>query len=559
MNVMHTVSSSLKVLEKIIRHMSKWERLTVLILTAVILAALGRLALPALLEIPQTLGSAVYGEGLIGNYKTLNPLFADFNEADRDIGRLVFSGLLKYSPKEKNFIPDLAAEIKRSKDDLTYIVALKKNIFWHDGEPVTADDVVFTFQKIVQDAGFKNLILKSAFKDVKIQKIDNETVSFTLKNKNSYFPSYLTTGLLPAHILKEAEVSNLDKNIFNKRPIGTGPYQIASGSDLNSSILLRKFENFYGKEPFFDFVRFSFYKTPEDIVSNKNKFNVIPKISDSALKDRIQNGKRIIMNYSLAEYVAAFFNLERPWVSKKKIRQALMKSVDKNRIPDLIRSVLVIDTLGLKRAESEWINEYDPTAVEDIFKNLGYKKDGNGFWRDSKNQVLTLAFLTERFPNNPVVEQKTAVLADFLKNSWQNQGIKIELRREEGRNFAESVSEREYDIILTGVRLGYNTDIFTFWHSSQKRGPGLNFSQLSSFRIDSLLEDLRFTFDSKKKSKKLAEIEKLISEETPALFLYKPEYYIAIDKGIGGFYLENMAYASDRFGDFENVTMKKTD
>ena len=182
----------LKLLDKITRAFTSTERIVVLLLAGVFFASMVQFALPAISALFNS-EKGMYTEGLVGQFKVLNPLFVDFNDVDRDVGSLIFSGLVMYNPDIENFVPDLA-NFERSKDDRTYTFTLKENTLWHDGEPVTAEDVYFTFHDVIQDPGFKNVPLRRTFKGVEIKKINDRSVSFTLNNPNSFFVSNASGG-----------------------------------------------------------------------------------------------------------------------------------------------------------------------------------------------------------------------------------------------------------------------------------------------------------------------------------------------------------------------------
>lgn len=554
---MKKFSYYLKLLSRILRHLPFSEKIIILLLAGVIFASIIRLAFPLFSKI--SLQSAkIYTEGLMGQIKLLNPVFIDFNDVDRDIASLIFSGLVKYDPQTKQFIPDLADQIQRSKDNLAYLVKLKQNIFWHDDEPVNADDVIFTFRKVIQDPGFKNLNLKSAFNNIDIEKIDDKTVSFNLDEANSFFISYLTTGLLPYHILKDTPVAELEKNIFNKNPIGTGPYKFKRFETY--TILLETFPKFYGKKSNIALLRFFFFQDAKKLISEKNTLNAIPKIHGRNFKKDIEDKRFQLIQYRLPQYMAVFFNLDREILSKKKIRQALVKSIDKQNLRNLLGAeVETVDTPYLDQKPDEWINQFDPEDAKKILKDSGYSIGADGFLRNSKDEILTFSLLAKQFPKNSVLEEEILIGIDFLKNSWQKAGVKIDVKREEDNNFYNLVGKREYDLLLLGQNMGYNFDAFAFWHSSQRDENGLNFSQLRSFRVDSLIEDLRLTFDIEKKNKKIEELKIMLSDEVPALFLYSPIYYYAVDNRISGFpsALGRFGFHGDRFNNFTELNFNK--
>lgn len=556
---MKSIHSFLSLLIKLFRHFSPFEKIIAGFLFAVIGISIAKLIIPFVLEISFEYGG-IYGEGLVGKPRLLNPVFVEFNDVDRDISSLIFSGLMKYDPETQNFVPDLAEAIERGHDRLTYFVHLKKNILWHDEKPFTADDVYFTFKEVIQDPGLKNSFLHEAFSDVKIEKVDEDTVSFTLPEENSFFVSFLTVGVLPAHLLRGTSIAEVERHPFNKNPVGTGPFAFANTQEpideTTSSLTLVRFGDYYGRKANVKSVRFSFFPTWSELLRKRESLSGIPKLSGE-LRIPSKNQRLLSQSYKLNQYMAVFFNLERPLLSQKRFRQVLMKSIQKEKLKELLReNIEVIDTPYFQRREKDWINQYDPKAAAVILQELGFRKGEDGFLRNSKDQVPTLTLLARFIPDAPQ-EKEIELAANFLRDQWQAMGIRLIIRREESENFSILVRQREYDLLLLGQNLGYNNDLFAFWHSSQRSEKGLNLSQLRSFKVDSILEDLRQIFDSKKKAKRLQDLEAALSDEMPALFLYTPLYGFAIDKKISGFPEARFAFPSDRFAHIEKVAIAK--
>ena len=144
--------------------------------------------------IPAVGGS--YSEGMLREPRIINPLFA-LQDADRDFAYLVFSRLLTYSGNgEVQY--DLAQDLKISADGKTYTVFLKEGATFHDGEPVSADDVVFTV-KTIQNPQYKS-VLRANWQGVSVEKLDSHTVRFTLRSPYAPFIENLATGILPKHL-----------------------------------------------------------------------------------------------------------------------------------------------------------------------------------------------------------------------------------------------------------------------------------------------------------------------------------------------------------------------
>ena len=161
-------------------------------------------------------------EGVVGIPRFINPLLAVSN-ADKDIAALVYSGLLKVAPDGK-FSPDLAKEYSVSPDGQTYSFTLKDNIYFHDGTPVTSDDVEFTIEK-ARDASLKSP-KRANWEGVTIEKLNSKQINFILKQPYSSFLENTTIGIIPKHIWNTADPDQFTFSQYNVQPIGSGPYKI---------------------------------------------------------------------------------------------------------------------------------------------------------------------------------------------------------------------------------------------------------------------------------------------------------------------------------------------
>lgn len=171
-------------------------------------------------QVLQPVPGGLYSEGLVGTFTNANPLYAS-GAADVAVSRLVFAGLFKYDTNN-NLVGDMARDYRIDKTQKRYIVHLKKGIVWHDGQPFTANDVLFTYQTI-QNLGAQSALYGS-WQDIKVSKLDDYTVIFDLPNALSSFPHALTNGLVPQHLLQKIPAEQLRSAPFNSKPVGTGPF-----------------------------------------------------------------------------------------------------------------------------------------------------------------------------------------------------------------------------------------------------------------------------------------------------------------------------------------------
>jgi ABC-type transport system substrate-binding protein len=205
-------------------------------------------------------------EGIVGSPRFINPVLA-VSDADRDLTSLVYSGLLRATP-DGEYVSDLADHYSVSPDGLTYTFVLKDNAKFHDGKPVTADDVVFTVEK-VQDAAVKSPLLAN-WTGVGVAATDPKTVEFTLKSAYAPFVDNLTLGILPKHLWQNVSDDEFPFSELNTSPVGSGPFKVSSISrtpaGIPSSYDLSAFGEYALGKPYFSYFTLKFYQS-EDAVA----------------------------------------------------------------------------------------------------------------------------------------------------------------------------------------------------------------------------------------------------------------------------------------------------
>lgn len=521
--------------------MGKGKQVLVTALAAVFIVSVFQLA-ASQITIPFINQKNVFVEGIVGHIKIINPLFTDFNDADRDLSQLVFSGLMRYDPIQKNFFPDLAEKWEKTSNGKVYTLTLRNNAKWHDGAPVTAEDILFTFKDVIQDPGFKNRLLASAFEGVTIEAKENNQIIFTLPRSNSYFISNLTVGIIPKHIFENTPIREIDKS--GKTPVGSGPYKITYTKlkDSGDIVDLAYFEGYYGVKPALKNIRFLTFKDYKAAAKEKDAIHGISKLIQSENSGKILSDKRFAdYKYTLNQFTALFLNTDHPLIKERKFRQALALAINKNEL--LAEGQQRVDTIGLGSYENDLSFIFNPDSAGKILDSMGLKIGKDGFRVNGKGEIVSLNLLT--------LEKTPKELTEKIRNMWQSIGIKMQITRSTGKEFEDMVNERNYAILLIKQNLGYNRDVYPIFHSSQVGGvnmqnPGLNYSNFKSFKTDGLTEALRKEQNPLDKQKLLMELSKSITEEIPVIFLSTPVYSYALDKRMQPFTASNLDFHSDR-------------
>lgn len=544
-----------KIFVRVVRSYSVEEKVISIIVAGIVVFVLAQTVID-LFKTPNifNLEGRSFTEGIVSDRAVLlNPLYVDFNEPARDISSLVFSGLSKYDPSKKAFVDDMAI-LSISEDKKTYRFTLKPNVLWHDGQPVTADDVYFTFHDIIQNPAFQNPVIKLNFEGVEIQQIDPQTVEFKLKNPNAFFITNMNVGILPRHLLAETPVEELPTSQFNLKPVGTGPYKVDVPVEIfddgRERVSLKIFENYYAERPRINQIHFNVYPDFADLLKEVGTMSVIAKVPSVNLPEVQKLNRFAFMDYELPQYTAVFFNVDHPVLKTEKVRVGLLKAIDKQQLLQQFGDKLAVDTPLLDLNQEDWIYKPNLQEAQGALYDSGYKIDksqDHPVRLDKDGKQLTFKLLARAYDEGTPLAEETLKTANFLKTQWAQLGIDLQIELVDATTYLQRLQARDFEMALAGQSLGYNLDTYSYWHSSQATPKGLNLSNYRSFRADQLIEKIRATFDVAEKDKYLKELAKVISEDVPAVFLYRPKYALATDNRVHGINLENMAFPSDRF------------
>lgn len=533
-----------------------------------------------------------YTEGLIGQPRYINPLLAQYNDTDRDLTGLVFSGLLKYNCQGE-LILDLAENYTISDDGKTYEVFLKKNVKWHDNESFSADDIVYTIETI-QDPAYTSP-LRTNWQGVLVEKINQFSVRFVLKTPYAPFLHHLTAGILPRHLWQGIDETNFPLAQHHLEPVGTGPYQFKKlQKDRNGNVRyfeLDKFADYYGPQPKIDTLAFKFYPNPEDAIEGLNKIEVdgLAYIS-SQNKNKIQNLAEFdIRIFYLPRYFAVFFNqTQSKALADKQVRWALNLAANKQTIVNdlLANQGQIVHSpftyASLDQAIKENIIDFDLEKAKQVLEEAGWQEpslpekaeeEPENESSEENNEIKE----NDRLVKNDqglLVRQKTinndtlpslleidlvttdwpelSSVAQALKKQWEQIGAKINLVIVDLAAIqADYIKPRAYQALLFGEILGPDPDPFAFWHSSQKKDPGLNLALYDNKKADQLLEQARQEMDSEVRTQKYQEFQQILAEDMPAVFLYNPTYLYPIPNKIKGANIERIYLPYQRFCQIE--------
>lgn len=496
-------------------------------------------------------------EGIIGTPRFINPILA-FSDADRDMVSLVYSGLMRKSGNGE-VIPDLAEKVATSEDGLVYDFTLKDNIFFQDGEPVTAEDIAFTIEKV------KDPLIKSPRKGnwdgVSVEVVDNKNIKFTLKQPYASFLENATLGILPRSLWTD---SPLELNDHNINPVGSGPYMVSNINKESSGIIdsyeLKPFNKFALGEPYIKKLTLSFYSNEENLtlaLENQDT-EQISSITPPYAEDLKDKGYKVVSSV-LPRIFGLFFNQSQNQIfTNKNVVSAINLAIDKDHI---VREVLggygiAIDDpippnmIAYQKLDGEdTVSQEDEVAkAQEILTKDGWKLNDEGFLEKTttvknKKTVENLGFSIST-GNAP----ELAKTAELIKKDLEAIGIKVEVKTFEVGNLNQSVIRpRKYDALLFGQIINNESDLYAFWHSSQRNDPGLNVAMYTNAKVDKILEDAFVTTDEAARVKKYAQFEDEIKKDMAAIFLYSPNFIYVVSKDLEGLSIDHIVSPADRF------------
>lgn len=536
----------------------RWQILIVVLALAAI-AALLLSQKPAVLEeiIPaQPVTGGIYTEALVGSFGRLNPLLDAYNSADRDIGRLLFRGLVQFDDRG---IPeaDVASSWKVSEDGLTYNFAIQEDAIWHDGKPVTAEDVVFTAELLRSEELPIPPDLKALWDLVEVQALDEKTVQFVLPEPYAPFLDYLTFGLLPKHILEGVAPAELVDSPFNLAPVGNGPFafdHLIVENDQIQGVELKAFKKFYGEAPFIDRVLFRYYPDSQSALAAYRQEDVmgISQISPGTLEAALKEPNLNLYTGRLPQMTLIYLNLQDPQLSffqDPAVRRALLLGTNRQWIVDHILQgqAMVADGPifpgtwayfdGVERLE------YDPAKAISILKDAGYTIPAEGGSVRAKDGVALSFKLVH--PDSPTYTS----MAEAIQKDWEKLGIQVELVAMPYDQLASGYLEpRAFQAALVDLNMARSPDPdpYPFWSQAQIED-GQNYAQWDDRKASEYLEQARVTTDLDERAKAYRNFQVRFAMELPALPLFYPVYSYAVDNKVQRVRTGSFFDPSDRF------------
>lgn len=506
---------------------------------------------------PQPAQGGVYTEALIGYPQRMNPLLDSTNSVDRDVDKLIFSGLVKFDSRGIP-APDLAETIGISQDGILYNISLKPGLVWHDGEKLTTKDVLFTIELLRTGGVYIPEDIRKLWDSIEVYLFDDQHMQLKLPEAYAPFMDYLTFGVLPQHLFAGMDINEIAASAINLQPVGSGPYRfgelLMEGSTVSGIRLLAN-EDYAGGRPYLQEIVFRYYPDASSAYQAyvQGAVQGISEVPTGLLPQALANEDLRIYTGRLPRISLVLLNLNDPGVpffKEIEVRKALMLGLNRQAIISQMFNgqAIVANSVILPGtwAHNESIAEigYDPQLAAETLKNAGYVIAGENNTTRAKEEV-PLSFVLS-YPDDDL----HLGIAQLIANNWQALGVNVTLEGVPPDVFvAEKLEPRSYQAALVDLNLSRtpDPDPYPFWDLGQAEN-GQNYSQWNNRLASDTIEQARVTTDLGERTRLYHNFQAIFAEELPALPLYYPVYNYAVSEQILGVTMGPLFDTSDRLG-----------
>ena len=482
------------------------------------------------------------------NIKTITPLVsADAYAAN--VQSYVLESLITRHPDTLAWEGLIARSWQISEDGLTIRFQLRDDVRFSDGKPLTADDVVFTFDFIMNSA------IQAPRERAYLEKLQSVKAlgpyEVEYRFKEPYFEALSLAGgmaILPKHFygpyLKEPQKFNESKGLL----LGTGPYKLMDSKNWTpdqGNIELVRNDHYWGDvQPAYhrilwkiiqnDSARLTTYRNGDIDTYSARPMEYQNLKQDQQIQGKSHNFEYMppVVGYSYIGWNQ--FRAGKPTrFADPRIRQAMTYLTDVNRV---IKDVFLdyaepaISPFGNSSQQHDASlspYRYDLDKAKALLKTAGYEdRNGDGVLEDKTGQVFEFK-LTYLESNE---DTKRMVL--LLKDLYARAGVKLIPFPQEWPVMLENLDKKDFEAITLGWTSGIETDLFQMFHSSQAISKGDNFVGYQNPQLDKLIDEARRTVDENRRMPLWQKAERILYEDQPYTFLMRRKSLLFLDKRI---------------------------
>jgi peptide/nickel transport system substrate-binding protein len=472
-------------------------------------------------------GAPAYGdtfiEATIGDIAGLIPNITS-DGASHEVGNMVYDGLVKVD-KNLNYIGAMAESWQFSADCLDLTWKLRPGIKWHDGRPFTAEDVLFTYQTMINPktpTAYKEDFLAVKHAEV----VDPLTFRVTYARPLAKAVQSWGMWMLPKHLLeKYVADGKLKESPENSRPVGTGPYRFQEWKSGEKVVLIANHDYYEGR-PYLGRIVYRVIPN-QGTIFLELKAKGVDLASLTAIQYTRQTEYPAFRKayrkyrYPSSSYTYFGFNLKDPRFADRRVRQAFAHAINKQELIEGVAMGLAREATGPIRPGS-WAYtanvaryDYDPAKAKALLAEAGWKDNGDGVLRDRDGKAFSFTIRT----NQGNEERKK--IAELIQQRLGAIGVKTEIQVIEWASFIkEFIKKKRFETVVLGWGVGTDPDQYGVWHSSQTGPDQLNQISYANPEIDRLLEEGRASCHQAERVKYYHRFQEVLAEDQPLVFLY---------------------------------------
>lgn len=505
-------------------------------------------------------------QGVVGRPSAIMPVLAR-TQVDRDLVSLLFRGLVRLGPGT-SVLPDLAARWTVEEGGTYWTFHLRGDARWHDGEPVTSADVVFTV-RVLQHPDYGGP-LAATWAQVGVSAPDAHTVRFSLGDPVGGFLQATTLPLLPAHLLDGIPIAELADSEFARSPIGNGAFalvELTEGSavlepvlpqvDLPDGPLEDPAAGVAGlRTPLLERLELRFFDAPEALAAAFEAGEVDAAAglqpADAVALSEATAGSRTL-RYPASTLTAVALNLRSvtgPFADQR-ARRALLSAID--------REALVADLLGGAGTlaaspipPSSWAYDeeatqvaYDREAALAGLREAGWKREDGKWIPPRATKPLAVALLAPERTANPLLYQ----VAERVAEAWTALGLVTEVEALPPGEFVERLRTGDFLAAVIDVNMGLDPDPYPILASTQAVEGGSNISGVQVVALDRALRAARAPGPSQARLEAYGNLQDLLGTLQPMPALFFRDAVVVVERGLAGPEVRPVADTGDRFWD----------
>ncbi len=462
-------------------------------------------------------------EATIGDISGLIPNLTS-DGASHEVGNMIYDGLVK-ADKDLNYVSAMAESWQFSADCLELTWRLRRDVKWHDGRPFTADDVMFTYQVMINPktpTAYKEDFLAVKHAEV----LDPYTFRVTYAKPLAKAIQSWSMWILPKHLLERYVADGkLKESPENSRPVGTGAYRFQEWKSGEKVVLVSN-NDYYEGRPYLGRIVYR-------VIPNQGTIFLELKAKgvDLASLTAIQYARQTEYpafrkayrkhRYPSSAYTYFGFNLKDPRFADRRVRQAFAHAINKQELIEGVLMGLAREATGPIRpgtwAYTDKVARYDynPEKAKALLAQVGWKDNGDGILRDKDGKPFSFTIRT-----NQGNEERKKV-AEIIQQRLGAIGVQTEIQVIEWASFIkEFIKKKRFEAIVLGWGVGTDPDQYGVWHSSQQGPDQLNTVGYANLEVDRLLEDGRASCHQQERVKYYHRFQEVLAEDQPLVFLY---------------------------------------